>query len=452
MGSFFKRIGYVVLVCVIALGFLVIEDPLLWQRYAGFFAGIFGTERELTPTEIVKGADGFEIPVADAAGRTIVTDALADAQAYAEEFGSYALVVVHKGQIQTEWYADGFDQNTLTQSQSMHKSFLAMLVGAAVSEALITSVDDPVSKYLPAWRGDPRGDITLKQMLEMSSGLAQYRFSLNPLSDDFQWLFGSDVVPIILNTPKADWAPGDRFDYNNINSEILGLVLQEATGKRYANYLSEKIWQPIGAKDGRVWLDRDGGQAHTSCCLYARPRDWAKVGMMLANKGVINNRRVLRESWVNRMIAPSPTSDWYGFQIWLGYNDKPFPPLPGAAELADVEPFDARDTFYLAGRGGQYIYVVPSEDLVIVRMGPSVGPQPLPPGYKISYLVNTVLRGMIGRDVPEGPDAQGPSVEGVDTEESGDDSEPMPETAPEAGADPAVPSSLPVPKPKPQEL
>ena len=444
MGSFFKRIGYVVLISLIALGFLVLEDPLLWKRYAGFFAGVFGVERALTPTELVKGSGGFELPVAAAPDRTIVTDALTDAEAYAAQFDSYALVVVHRGVIQTEWYAEGFDKDTLTQSQSMHKSFLAMLMGAALSEALIGSVDEPVSKYLPAWRDDPRGDITLKQMLEMSSGLAQYRFSLNPLSDDFKWLFGSDVVPIILKTPMADWAPGDRFDYNNINSEVLGLVLQQATGKRYADYLSEKIWQPIGAQDARVWVDSEGGQAHTSCCLYARPRDWAKVGMMLANKGVINNRRVLRSTWVDRMIAPSPQSDWYGFQIWLGYNDKPFPPLPGASELTDVEPFDARDTFYLAGRGGQYVYIVPSEDLVIVRMGPSIGPQPLPPGYEISYLVNTILRGI------NMPDPQQADI--VDETDDGDVSDSIPEDDADLGLDPSVPSSIPVQKPQPREL
>jgi len=446
MGSFFRRIGYVLLISLIALGFLVLENPLLWSRYAGFLVGIFGVERQLTPTEIVEGSASFELPVADVADKTIVTDALADAEAYASQFDSYALVVVHKGVIQTEWYAEGFDKDTLTQSQSMHKSFLAMLVGAAISEALITSVDEPVSKYLPAWRDDPRGTITVKQMLEMSSGLSQYAFSLNPLSDEFQWLFGTDMVPIILKTPMADWSPGDRFDYNNINSEVLGLILQEATGKRYAEYLSEKIWQPIGAQDGRVWLDAREGQAHTSCCLYARPRDWAKVGMMLGNKGVINNRRVLRQSWIEQMITPSPRSDWYGYQIWLGYNDLPVPPNPDMPELAELRPFDSRDTFYLAGRGGQYIYVVPSQDLVIVRMGPSVGPLPIPPGYDVTYLVNTILRGVIspaspagaiGSDEPlesETPDAP---VESDDTGSEGD---------------PAVPSAIPSQKPPPREL
>lgn len=444
MGSFLKRIGYVVLICLIALGFLVLENPTLWSRYAGLLVGIFGVERQLTPTEIVEGSGSFELPVASVSERTIVADALADVEAYAAEFESYALVVVHKGVIQTEWYAEGFDQDTLTQSQSMHKTFLAMLIGAAISEALIGSVEDPVSIYLPAWRDDPRGKITLKQLLQMSSGLRKEEFSLNPLSDDFQWLFGTDVVPIILDTPLAEWSAGDEFDYNNLNSEILGLVLQQATGKRYADYLSEKIWQPIGAQDSRVWLDSEDGHAHTSCCLYARPRDWAKVGMMLGNDGAINNRRVLRASWVEEMIAPSPRSDWYGYQIWLGYNDLPVPPNPDMPELAELEPFDSRDTFYLAGRGGQYIYVVPSQELVIVRMGPSVGPFPIPPGYDVTYLVNTILRGIIA------PPAQD-EAEAVDQVSEPDAADPVPDD-PEAETDPAVPSAVPSQKPQPREL
>ena len=214
----------------------------------------------------------------------------------------------------------------------MHKSFQAMLVGAAIQDRAIKYADDTVATYIDEWRGERKGGLTLYQLMTMASNLAQYEMSLNPFSENFKWLYSSDAKPIILKTsivepPDVEWHPGEKFDYNNINSELLGLVIQEATGKRYADYLSEKIWMPLGAQDGKVWLDREGGQAHTSCCMMARPRDWAKVGLMLLHKGELNGQPILSPQWVEQMIKPSPASPWYGMQIWLGYEEEALPPM-----------------------------------------------------------------------------------------------------------------------------
>lgn len=388
-----RRLLFVVLVIAIAGAvFVYTSDPLLWQRYFNtFFFPEDPTYANLHPTEIITGDGAYEIPVADNE-RSISDEALREVERYAGEYESHGLVVVHKGKIQTEWYKDGWDRDRFTQSQSMHKSLLPILIGAAMEDGDIQSIDEPIGSYISEWSADSRGEITIKQLMMMSSGLQQYDFTLNPFTDDFRWLFASNSTPVILRT-QFDWAPGDKFDYNNINSEVLGLIIERATGKRYSEYLQEKLWRPLGGSEAHVWIDSDGGKAHTSCCLLATPRDWAKIGMLLLGEGEANDARIVSPEWVAQIIEPSDVSAWYGFQIWLGYATEPNP-RSGGGGYQRTEPFLKRDTYYLSGFGAQRVYVVPSEELVIVRMGPSSGRVPIKPTWDNSYLVNTLIRGI----------------------------------------------------------
>jgi CubicO group peptidase (beta-lactamase class C family) len=383
----------------IAINVIYWKDPWLWRRYAGNVLQIAGIGPRLArPYEIVEGDDGsFHLSVASAEQRTIRPTALKAAEQFAARFDSYALIVVHHGEIQTEWYASGWGPGALTQTQTMHKSLLALLIGIALERGLVHSLDDPVSRYIAEWRGEPRGRITIRQLLMMSSGLERHAFSLNPYSDQYRWLYADDTLPIILRTPAADWAPGSMFDYNNINSELLGIVLQRSGGKRYAQLLSENIWKPMGGDRALVWLDREGGNAHTSCCLMATAMDWARLGELLLNQGEINGRRVVSSEWIAQMTETSPVHPWYGMHLWLGYPAEPNPRSARPEALGayvQTEPFLAPDVYYFSGQGAQRVYVVPSRELVIVRLGPATGLRPLKPGWDNAYLVNTMIRGM----------------------------------------------------------
>ena len=373
------------------------QDPWLWRRFANTFMQLAGNApRLLEPNEQVAGDRSFELPVAEPDKLTIESEALEAGVDFAVRFDSYALVVAHKGIIQLEWYAEGWDRESLTQSQSMHKSLLALLIGVAIENGLIDSVNDPVNQYLPAWENDPRGSITLYELMIMSSGLAQYAFTLNPFTDDFRWLYSGDTVPVVLRTPQADWEAGQKFDYNNINSELLGLVLENAFGQRYAEILEQRVWQPMGGEEALVWLDHEGGNAFTSCCLMATARDWTRIGQVMLNRGAINGNRIVQPEWIFAMTKPSPEFQWYGLQIWLAgeeLNPRSENPAAGGA-YGRKEPFVANDTYYFSGRGGQRVFVVPSQQLVIVRLGPALGPNPLKPGWDNSYLVNTLTRGI----------------------------------------------------------
>jgi len=393
------RLTILLLIAIaVAFSILYFEDPWLWRRFAATFIPT-GNEQPkiLKPNEQISGGGSFALPRATTEERTIDPLAIKAVEDYAAGFDSHALIVVHKGKIQTEWYAGGMDRNSLTQSQSMHKSLLALLIGIAIEEGAIDSADDPVGKYIPQWLDRPRGDITLRELMMMSSGLAQYGFTLNPFSDDFRWLYSGGSQTYVLKTPMADWNPGTRFDYNNINAELLGTVLEAASGKRYAEYLETRLWKPMGGQDALVWLDSEFGDAFTSCCLMATAMDWARIGQLMLNRGRINGNRVVSGAWIDEMKRPSPVSKWYGLLTWLGYEEtvNPRSRMPSTMGAYDRrEPFLARDVYYFSGRGAQRVYIVPSRELVIVRLGPALGRAPLKPGWDNAFLVNSVISGM----------------------------------------------------------
>ena len=381
-------------IIALALGWLYFSDAQLLPRYVGMFATDDLTYSGLSPREHVAGDASYRLPQASGAQKTIDPVALADMAEYAYAQDSHSLIVIHQGVVQLEWYNKGWDRNRVTQSQSMHKSVLPILVQAAVEDGSIGAITDPVGLYLTEWQDDPRGAITIEQMMWMSSGLLEYPFSINPFSDEFKWLFASNSSPVLLRTP-LDWTPGDKFEYNNVNAELLGLIIERATGVRYTQYLQSKLWGPMGAQGADLWIDQDGGKAHSSCCLLAPSMDWGRFGMMLLGEGKVNGQQIVDSSFIQGMIRPSPTFEWYGYQIWLGYSRDLNPradKLAGGYQRS--EPFLTEDAYFTSGYGAQRVYVVPSQELVIVRMGPATGRNPVKPSWDNTYLVNTAIRGI----------------------------------------------------------
>lgn len=296
----------------------------------------------------------------------------ADAIAYAEKMQSYSLLIWQRGELRVERYMNGASADTRSESASMAKSVTAMVVGHALADGVFSSIDDPVGKYLDEWVTDPRGAITLRQVLHMATGLENASGEGGLLSERSRYQFGLFPEQVLLQL-KLKGTPGAAFEYQNVNTNLMGLVLTRALPERYAAYLSRKIWQPLGASDAFVWPNRPGGLVKTASSFIATPRDWLRMGIMLANDGVIEGRRALPEGWLAQMLTPSPRYANYGYQIWLSqpytakryYNEfEAGPYLPAA------EPFLATDMFYFDGWGGQRVYVSPSEQLVIVHTGP----------------------------------------------------------------------------------
>jgi CubicO group peptidase (beta-lactamase class C family) len=371
------------------------QDPPFWRRWWNVVTHLSPDHMDFRPTVTIGGGPVREFPAAQGDGLTISPAALREAERYAAEFDSFALIVLHWGVVQTEWYAPGWDRNRLTQSQSMMKTLAALALGAAIADGHIKSVDEPVATYLPEWAGDPRGAIHIRDFLQMATGLAQARFTLNPFAPDsaFRFLNSSDREAVYLRTPAA-MPPGQQFDYNDLDAALIGLVVQRATGEPWARWLDRKIWRPMGGQQAEVWLDREGGMAMTACCMLAPAMDWARVGLLMKDRGLVRGEPVLPAAWIDEMTTPSPQYPGYGYFTWLGAGIGDSRKGPDDRERPQSEPFLAPDLFMLIGRGGQRVYVSRELDLVIVRLGPHNGMEPLKAGFDNARLPNVIVRGI----------------------------------------------------------
>jgi CubicO group peptidase (beta-lactamase class C family) len=333
------------------------------------------------PMEVIRGGPGSALPVARPDEVEVAPEALEKAAAWAEKKNSSALLVLHKDRIVFEKYWRGHDANAQSNSMSMAKSVLGLLIGIAINEGQIQFEDEPAADYLPEWKDDVRNGITIKHLLQMSSGLGVNEEQYKEGSDTTWMHFGPDVPSIVFSMP-LEGEPGRQFVYHSANTQILSIILERATQRRYADYLSEKLWTPLGASNAQVWLDRSGGTAKTYCCLFATARDWARLGLLVLHQGEFAGRQLVPREWIQKMITPSPREPDYGYQIWLAFP-------PGGIRSPDRdEPFLANDMVYFDGRDKQRVFIIPSYDLIIVRLGENAR------GFDEAFLPNTIVRGL----------------------------------------------------------
>lgn len=321
------------------------------------------------PKEIVRGGSSPASVPRSRAQPLIGEDAWGEAVRYAQETQTDALMVWHRGQPDRVWYRQGFDPRAMTNTYYLNFFALILAVGAAVEDGSIRSIDQSVADFIPEWRGTNNANITVRHLLQMRAGLELYQDSINPRDKATRTFFGADSTAAALEYAVKDPA-GSTFEYNYIVPEILGIVLERATRRRYADYLSEKIWRPLGNSDASVWLDREGGRPHFNAALFADADDWMRVGALIAGKGMYGGRRILPASWIESMLAPSPAKPNYGM-TWLA---RPYEAVRRLSPQVNYvvrasEPIAFDDMAILDGYGGQRVYVSPAQDLVIVRIG-----------------------------------------------------------------------------------
>ncbi len=290
----------------------------------------------------------------------------------AQAMDSYALLVWHQGELKAEQYFKGFDQDLRPETASMHKSVLALLFLAALDDGHIKSLDEPVANYIPQWKNTSEGQISIRSLLTMSSGLQP--LSAEGGSDSPRLRFytdGQNARKTVLGMKQA-YKTDSVFEYANTNSQILCLVLEAATGLPYTDYLSERLWKAIGAADAYTWNFEEAGFPRTYSSLLARPRDWLRVGLLIKDYGQFNGEQIISKLTMTELSKPSKTNVNYGLHTWLGkqyeakrfYNDAKTGP-----GFISKQPFDVDDMIYFDGIGGQRVYVSREADLVVVRVG-----------------------------------------------------------------------------------
>ena len=314
---------------------------LLWKGYAG--------SQQHPPRELLAGGNEPPAPRVAPELESLDRGALQAAADYAGEHGSRALIVSRHDHIVFERYWQGTGFDTLADAQSFTPLLAALAAGVAISHRRIGWPDQPIGALLIEWRQDPRGAITVRDLLQSSSGLAR-----SATRDS-----GTDLVAASLSEPLAG-TPGITRLEQPADAQLLALVLERASGERYAAYLSQALWRRIGAGDAWLRLDRPGGAAHADCCLLARQGDWIRIGQLLLGDGNYRGDEVIRPGWVTLMRTPSRGDPRYGAYLRLGS-----PAAPGR------EPYAARDLFAVQGEGGNRLWLVPSLQIAILRTAPA---------------------------------------------------------------------------------
>jgi len=313
---------------------------LLWTRY-------------LAPLPRERVAGGNEPPAPRVAPEAEQLDpkGLEAAASYAGEHGTLALIVSRREHIVFEryWRGTGFD--TPTDAQAFTRLLTALAAGAAVSHRLIAWPDQPVGAFIGEWSHDARGEITVRDLMQMSSGLAR-------TGGDGR---SRDLTAALLHTQLAGTPGVARVDQPS-DPQLLALVIERATGQRYASYLSQALWERIGAADAWLRLDRPGGTAHADCCMLAHQGDWIRIGQLLLHDGNYRGDEVIRPGWITLMRTPTQSDPQYGAYVRVRWA-----PAPGQSPLA------ARDVFAVEGEGGNRLWLVPSLQIAILCTGPAAG-------------------------------------------------------------------------------
>lgn len=315
------------------------------------------------PSYRLEGCPRTSLPQAEPVGA--LAAAIAEAQAYSDAQRGLGLIVIHKGALVHERFAPGLTRATPSASASMMKSVIALLYGIALEEGVIGSIDDPVGEYLAEWRDDPRGSITLRQLLTMSAGLGQSNF--------MEILLAPDIGQAALAIERVA-EPDTEFSYNNAITKLLTLALDRrlaASGKGSTlTFLEDELWCPLGNADARVWVDQQGA-ARGYAGLHAGLIDYARIGELIRQQGRAGGEQIVPAAWIAQMATPSAINPQYGLHVWLGRAHTPQRAYSAAnpIKVPHSEAFAAQDIVYFDGFGGQRVYIVPSSELVIARMG-----------------------------------------------------------------------------------
>lgn len=278
---------------------------------------------------------------------------------YFEEYRTVAYLVVRDTAILYEAYWDGYGSNSYSNSFSMAKSIVSLLVGCALQDGYIRSIDQPVADYLPEFRQGGRDRITIKHLLTMSSGLSWDESYSSLFSITTKGYYGNNLTGLVLGLHVVE-ETGAQFIYRSGDTQLLSLVVERATGETLSDYASKRLWSKIGAEHDALWcLDRQNGVEKAFCCFNSNARDFARFGQLLLNQGSWNGEQLVPKDYLAESLQPATylidgetgkPCDFYGYQWWRIV-------------------MDGHEVSYARGLLGQYIFVIPSLNAVVVRLG-----------------------------------------------------------------------------------
>lgn len=268
-----------------------------------------------------------------------------------------AFMVIINDSITYEKYWHGYSADSISNSFSISKSFVGTLIGVAIKEGSIKSVNQKVCDFLPKFCKGRNAKLTIKNLLTMSSGLNWTEDYYNPIGQTAQAYYGHDLKGLIMNLDVVE-TPGKIFKYHSSCTQILTFVLEAASNKTISEYASEKLWKPMGAKNHALWnTDVAGGDEKGFCCINSNARDFARLGKLYMQQGSWNGKQLLDSNYIkdatktaNLLNEKGNPNLNYGYHFWL-------------AESQGIS------VYYAKGLWGQYIICVPEKNMIVVRLG-----------------------------------------------------------------------------------
>ncbi|MEW6469636.1 MAG: serine hydrolase [Bacteroidota bacterium] len=365
--KFLKFLGKALLVILVALNLFIIFTGRfylykgVWNTYLKGRSGPAIDEYQIFHNRKVESGQPQEWPVGSDYNRKKISDA--HRQDF-ERMKTIAYLVIKDDSIRYEEYWDGFSDTSHTNSFSVAKTIVSVLTGCAIAEGKIKSVDQPVGDFLPEYRSAESAGLTVRHLLTMSSAIDWDENYANPLAYPAQAYYGTDLKK--LNAKYKVAGPcGKNFEYRSGNTQVLGFLLEQATGMSLSRYASEKLWKPLGAKHPAYWsLDHENGHEKAYCCFNSNVRDFARIGQLYLDSGRWKGKQIVPEDYVLESIKPAPLvcdgqpNKKYGYSWWL---------LPDYLPAGKTG--KGYDIFYARGILGQYVIQVPDKNMVIVRLG-----------------------------------------------------------------------------------
>ena len=273
-----------------------------------------------------------------------------------EKYRTTSFAVFRRGRLVFEAYWEDAE-TTPSNSFSMAKSITSILVGMAIEDGLISNVKDRASEYLEELKGTDRAGITIEQLLQMTSGIGFDEHYGDPFGFMAKAYYGDELREKTFGYPAVH-EPGTRWEYLGGNTLLLSYIVEEVTGKSLSDYASEKLWKPLGAESRAYWTyDPSSGVERAYCCFYSHARDFARLGELFLCQGNWNGEQLISPYWVEASWTPCMVPDvtgqpvdFYGYQWWM-------------AEI------DGMEVDYMRGILGQYVFVIPEKEMVVVRLG-----------------------------------------------------------------------------------
>lgn len=349
--KFFKWFA-IVLVSIIILMYIFDVDYLLRAVRTIYFRGYttaFLEDYTHFPNREIKKGTAQPWNIAKDYNSVEATPTLAKTH---KELQTIAYVIIKNDSIWHESYFDGFNKDSKSNSFSMAKSIVTAALGKAIMQGKIKSLDQKVTDFFPELKGKFAKEVTVGDLSSMASGLSWDEKYYSPFSIVTRAYFDDDLKKVILGL-EINEKPGQSFKYLSGATQLLAMCIEKATGEYVSDYVSKNFWQPMGAENEALWqLDHEpDGIEKAYCCIASNARDFARFGKLYKQNGKWNGEQILDSTFVKKCITPRfESSPQYGYGWWM-HNIK------------------GKELFYMRGHLGQFVIVIPEDDLIIVRLG-----------------------------------------------------------------------------------